>query len=72
MDEREFRAGEAKRLLREIGPYLDQLRDQSLIDAMRVPRWMGDRKRRTLLERAQVCEDLKSRLLTVIAVGKPK
>jgi hypothetical protein len=73
MTDRELRAQEAKRLLREISPYIDELRAQALEEAVRVPRWgrWGDGKRRALMERAAVCDAIKSRLLTVIATGKP-
>lgn len=74
MDDREFRASEAKRLVREITPYLDYIRAQSLEEAMRVKAWhpWADRKRRAALERASVCDALKARLSVVIHAGKPQ
>jgi hypothetical protein len=74
MNDAEFRAGEAKRLLEEITPFLDALEREAFEDATRVRWWhpMGLRTVKRLLERVSVIRDLKSAIEVTILVGKKR
>lgn len=73
MNEKEFRAGEAKRLLNE--PLLVEALDgieraavEDMIAADRTPE--GDQHRRVLADRVQAIRDLRGFLETTIALGQ--
>lgn len=74
MTPKEHSALEAKRLLDDLTPYLDELERQVVEEMVRTNSWdeSSDRKRRCLADQIQAIRDVKVKLESVITVGAHK
>lgn len=71
-DDRIWRGNEAKRLLDEplLKEAFDAVERDTVNELKRMPIWEADRKRRDLVHRLQLLEDVRQHLQAVIAAGK--